>query len=202
MSPANSLLLKFCSRTVGSLYELPFAAGPNLYATDNAIAIRLPAAADPGIRRGEMKTGIQIARLIEQARAPTAGLLVSLADLPRPIPCVSCSGTGRVSRCLHCLGGVTDGVVNADPCRHCHGTGQHKDVHGRVACRDCCGSGEEDEQAVKVGAAEYKRRYLALIASLPSVQISLPREANETLYFRCTLGDGVLAAIRTGDKSC
>lgn len=199
MRSVRDILRAFCSRTADDVLNEPFAAGPCLYGTDNAIAFRLPQAADPDVRPGELKTGIRLAGRIEAARARVGVPLVCLAALPRPLPCIECSGSGRVGDCPECDGGIIEDGGTDRVCPGCSGRGQVKAIAGDVDCLACHGSGEADEQAVKVGSSEYKRRYLALIASLPGVQIGLPTEPNQVLYFRCAIGDGALAALKTGD---
>lgn len=124
--------------------------------------------------------------------------------LPPVELCDSCNGTGKeevpvTKDCSKCNG---NGVVECDMghdhnCPECDGAGEFETGEmTQKACKACDGTGHKYQQPVAVGKAHINRRYLALIASLPSAEIAVPDVDDKPIPFRFAGGQGVIMGLR------
>jgi hypothetical protein len=200
-------LLAFCDRQETSAMYDPRRFGPRVYATNRICMLRIPLQDDhPDLAAHQPIKEQNLEKwdlIIDSARERAAAYL-RLPELPAPIPCYFCSGTGNVGACPHCDLGLFEHGGNDYECLNCRGAGQSKHIDGDQVCHQCGGLGEDPEQFVTLGSTIFTRRYLALIAALPGIRIAEPIEALDApVYFSSTIGDGVIMPCRfIKDHSC
>lgn len=198
----EELLARFCANTLDPREYLlaPFVIGDFVYATNGHIAIRVPRTSAPDITATTDKVPGHLEAMF--ATHASTERLDEIPELPAPIACSTCNGTGRRHECPDCDGEGEIRYGRHDyECAECRGDGQVSDGEGdaTVPCNWCSGSGEAPAQPVKIGSQSYQRRYLALIQSLPGARFTPPDDAMKPLamgYFIFEGGEGVLMPMK------
>jgi len=190
-------LLAFCDRRgPKDMYSDPKRFREHVYASNRICMLRIHMLDDdPQLASLQPIKEQQLqkwALLIDSARERAADYL-RIPQLPPPIPCIFCSGTGKVGLCPYCDDGLFENSGHDYECASCHGTGQRKQIDGDQVCNLCHGSGETNNQLVLIGCGMFNRRYLALIADFPEIRIARPINNSSPVYFQSTIGDGVIA---------
>jgi hypothetical protein len=148
--------------------HLPFSKGDWTYASDGRIAVRVP----------------RWPTVPERAEAPNAEELFAkdVTDEFRPLPAITIPLPKEPEDCEECDG---RGVKHECPTCGC-------------TCRACSGSGQRpvgDRVSVGIGPSVFPARYILLLQSLPSVQITTPDNRNIPARFRFDGGEGLLIQI-------
>ena len=151
-----------------------------LLATNGAIVVRVPN--DPTVVAADCHLNFG---LIFSSEAVTGINPVALPDLPRPIPCQFCLGTGQGYLCSACLG---DGEVDGDGlsnniCESCDGEGRlggPPPVGVSNAGCWCCQAMGTLQQRVVIEGVGYDARLLAKIVDLPGITFMIPKGSTDS----------------------
>lgn len=177
MKLTQDQIAKFCApNDIRTYMAKPMRAGSWLYATNGHIAIRVPY--DPEIDVGTTEgMKADIAALFDRCllsavnRAP-------MPELPAPVPCPACNGTGTAHVCGTCDG---EGEFEHDgelyDCKTCAGTGQvwsgNTYAGDKTECDTCGGTGEKRYVPVEIGARKYQAHLLRLFANLGPSEVAV-----------------------------
>jgi hypothetical protein len=185
-------LTKFC-KPHHRYFGEPWSSGEYSYATDGAIAIRIPK-----IDIKEKPKHLDVDSVIEEAKEKASQDWV----VPPPVKikqskCYVCDGDGYLYMCITC---------NGDGCHDCDNVGcltktdwistfGKADINEfKVPCPDCEGTGIELEYSrVTIHGTAFDGKYIKLIDELPNSQISV---CSEIALFRFDGGEGALMPIR------
>lgn len=219
----------FCaSGTIHEALHAPFAGGAYSYASDGRIMIRVPR------RDGDPEQAGYATRLDTYLAEPAQAMgplpVVELPPAPVYVPkrCKTCDATGRLHgvNCRTCKGrGVVECPTchNEDDCDDCDSTGAQTrparpddDPSQTFECDDCGGTGDLGDPdtpplvPTRVGPYSIDRRYVALLQTLPGIELDLGREdwfagapyhAGPTarpLRFRFDGGEGAIMPLHHG----
>lgn len=148
---------------------------------------------------------------------PSAPLTISIKKVDKPLPD---SGWVRMDsidipapNLCHCCNGT--GLMYADDCDDCGGTGFHTIGNHDYDCQECnangyvvigagigterecdvCGGSKTLFQEAPIGCASFQTKYLRMIADLPECEIAVGDELMQA-PFRFTGGHGWLMPVR------
>lgn len=161
-------LQKFCANDSDPRHYFchPNTVGEFTYATNGEIMIRVPKL-DAEFPAFDKLPDFECVIPADDAE------YVSLPELP-PAPevedCPDCNGDGVVGTCPYC--------PHEHPCHRCGETGRVLPL-----------------VTVAVGRAFFDRKYLALIADFPGIEVA-PRDFNQGMRFRFDGGIGVVMPMR------
>lgn len=135
----------------------------------------------------------------ETVMAATGGIKAADIQLPDPIKCDECDGTGNVTGtdvCEECDGdGFFDHYSHEYECQNCGGTGKAQSEDAEPdSCHACDGTGE-GFQTMAVGDTHFNVRCVKWIAELPDAQIFT--NGMQTGFFTFTGGWGAVMPCRT-----
>lgn len=160
----------FCSTDKALPYLMqPWSRGAYTYATDGYILVRVA-------RRDDVPENSQAPdaeKLLEKVQIDTASFTpLPPFDLPpeKMDECASCGGSGYEHDCPNC----------------------------NCICKNCNGSGEESHYgfiSVGIFGLPYASRYIAIIRSLPGVEISRTAARLDPMPFRFDGGIGLLMPL-------
>jgi hypothetical protein len=191
-------LQKFCE--IDSLRGLdkPVVWNGFVYATDGKIAIRVRAEdGEPNSVEKSCFNKIDGFNKIDEylGKESEKEYMPLDIELPAPIKCNNCKGTGAISRCTKCEGiGVTECPTCGQDikCEYCDGDGHGSAFDETCMCAKCNGTGE-GFLPVAIGTEKFQRRYLALLQSLPApVEIAIDPDHSKPALFRFPEGSGAL----------
>lgn len=193
------MLRKFCAVNDIRLYLLnPIRRDGYLYATNGHIAVCIPD--NPEINASADETRPDFS-FIHKAMAEISDFGTVVAELPPPVKCPACGGSGYSVKCDDCDGeGTFDHGLHEYECKNCDGDGTFpgaKDEKGAVTCHHCDGTGHDPFQTVRVGNSPFARRYVAMLKELPGAVIWTNSE-NElaSAFFKFDGGFGALMPCR------
>jgi len=193
------------------ILHTPFTFGEWTYATDGAIAVRVPAMPDYPMAGADHKIAAKCADFFEKTTPVEP--LPGMPAFERPMPklCDCCDGNGSVTECAACRGegGDYNDVENEwSDCDECNGRGFFPG--GAVKCEECNGEGNLKWMTpVRIGENWITLHYLERIERLPSLRAGwlpfdggYPVEANQKiLRFAFDGGEGLLMPIRAPHKT-
>jgi hypothetical protein len=197
----NDLLLRFCEVAGGgrSYLRQPWRVGNRTYATNGHYALRLDGAdGDESTDPAHKAPTDTIEKLIAEHKPGCD--FGQVPELPPPIPCDTCRGTGRVGseECDDCDGDGTfyHGRHEYD-CKECDGRGNQISDGTTHTCPDCCGLGElRSCSRVAIGCAEGDAAYLRVIDKLPGVKVASGQTKENPIAFVFDGGSGILMPMR------
>lgn len=191
-------LAKFCAtRDTRKHLFAPFRLNGCIYATDGAIAIRVP---DDGSNVANCKSGLE--KIEHFFQMPENLLFQQIPLLNIPLKCAECSGTGFVHyvhvECRECDGKGEFNYGSHDyDCKECNGSGEYRSVTlgTKNECTQCDGSGNQSIQAVAIGNTFLNHKYLVKMNSLPNCTVATNGKI-ERSFFKFDGGEGVIMPCR------
>lgn len=191
-------LTQFCAtRDTRKHLFAPFRLNGFIYATDGAIAIRVP---DDGSEVAECDPGLL--KIESFFNLPDEASFMELPLLPTRENCISCKGNGVVNYemldCEECDGeGEFEYGSHTYECKECRGRGEYKSTRKGVShkCDQCDGSGNKDIQPVCIGNSLLNLKYLVALKKLGNCRISTSGETEKS-YFKFDGGHGVVMPCR------
>ena len=171
----------------------PFLLGDYVYASNVAMAVRVPKDSAPEVTSPPGKQR-DIAKLFDDARRSD---FVPIPTLPEAQRCFTCHGIGIVGdTCQVCDGdGEFEYGHHIYECKDCGGTGKMLNEASNDSCDTCGGTGQRPRQSVRIGEALYARWLLAEIIDLPGIRVS-PAGPGDAAYFVFDGGEGLLMPMR------
>lgn len=171
----------------GGAISTPYSQGDYTIATNGHVLIRVPRMAD--VTRND---GPDIVPLFEKAPEPEEWFFVPPPQPPTTMECTACFGK---KVCPECENEGTIEIYSRGrwyevKCRSCNGAGMF------VSCDECDSSGHIVTFGwSKVGNQAFSDKYLALLKTLPGVEIG-PTHDLKLARFRFDGGDGLIMPTR------
>ncbi len=194
----------FCATEDDPRWRLhtPFTFGAWSYATDGAIAVRVPALPDYPIAGADHKIATRLAEIFERSTQAEPLQSLQVSDRSASEVCRNCQGKGTITECATCCGqggDFNDVDKEWEDCIDCNGRGVF--TGGGERCEECDGNGTlKWTAAARIGEYWIALDYLALLELLPSLRVrwvpfdgGWPRRSDgKILRFAFDGGEGVL----------
>lgn len=194
---ANAILAQYVAdhNEIRVYLRRPISYGDWVYATNGALAIRVPKAEgiDADVSRDLNTLELHFAR----RRNDTA---IDLPPILEPVPCIDCDGTGLQYECQDCDG---DGEIqyrnHEYECKECCGSGVVTDPPLKNAkallCQACKGTKENIFDLTVIGNRQFRTHYLRKISALPGFVFTDSKE--DAAFFKFDGGEGLLMKVNT-----